>query len=444
MHMQTMDQLLARVAEHKGFTIQGADAEALFARKGDDTLLAAWKLDGPVSLPDAQLFLQACEQVHATHGILVAPKGVEPAAKDALAAAKGVEAWAESRLVLEVGEAMVHGAVVPGPSPSASPSPSLGPAAFPKEPSAFQATPAVQATNKSTAKFPSLVAQAASASVVSNAGAAYFMPNKHKEQPIDMQGGIAQGKGGSLGYAWGGAVGGTSNAGIAQVRSGRHPSRHVDQWGNLIPEGQEAPAAATPTRAATPVANAEEEAYEIITTPKKKAVAATEAPTNGSGVLKINVTAQDALAKSGKQGTPKLALYPNIAFDYDVRVERPELPAPIVGKGSVLISSLTGDLRTVDALAWEPAAPAEARKEAEKLQAVDIYDKIKGHMAKTFGKTLQVEKEIAGNTVMANLKIVPEPDECGLQHRGMILCPVWEITTSTGVTKVDAFTGAVF
>src|SRR5579859_7055834 len=111
MHMQTMDQHLARVAEHKGFTIQGADAEALFARKGDETLLAAWKLDGPVTLTDAQLFLQAYEQVHATHGILVAARGLDAAAKDALAAAKGVEAWAESRLVLEIGEALVKDAV---------------------------------------------------------------------------------------------------------------------------------------------------------------------------------------------------------------------------------------------------------------------------------------------------------------------------------------------
>ena len=49
------------------------------------------------------------------------------------------------------------------------------------------ATQAVQDTNRTSSKFPSLVAQAASASVVSNAGAAYFLPNKKKEQPADMQ-----------------------------------------------------------------------------------------------------------------------------------------------------------------------------------------------------------------------------------------------------------------
>jgi hypothetical protein len=74
---------------------------------------------------------------------------------------------------------------------------------------------------------------------------------------------------------------------------------------------------------------------------------------------------------------------------------------------------------------------------------VDVYEKVKGHMLKTYSKTVQVEKEIAGNTVMENLKLVPDPDEMGLQHRGMIMGPVWEITTSTGVTRVDAYTGAV-
>ncbi len=450
--MQTLDQLIARVVEHKGYTVQGSDAEALFARKGDEAFLAAWKLDGPVTAADAQLFLQAYEQVHATSGVLVAPRGLDAAAKDAIAAAKGVEAWAESRLVLEVGEAMVKDAL-DGRQPAgvAAPAPVApsAPAQFPATPaSAFQASPQTQATNKTTSKFPSLVAQAASASVVSNAGAAYFMPNHHKEAPADMQATIAQQKGGALGYAWGGATGSSSNPGIAQVRSGRHPSKHVDQWGNLIPEGQQAPvasaASAAPAAAAVQVAP-DEEAYEIITTKKPAKAAATvvEPVSTGSGVLKLNVSAQDALAKSGKTGTPKLALVPHVAFDYDLHMERPGLATPVTGKGALLVSSLTGDLRTVDALAWEPTAPADARREQEKLQAVDLYEKVKAHMLKTYTKTVQVEKEIAGNTVMENVKLVPDPDEMGLQHRGMIMCPVWEITTSTGVTRVDAFTGAV-
>lgn len=449
--MQSLDQLIARVAEHKGYTVQGADAEALFARKGDDTLLCAWKLDGPVTAADAQLFLTAYEQVHATSGILVAPKGVDPAAKDALGAVKGVEAWAESRLVLEVGEALVRDAVVAGPSaPAAAPTPA------PAAPPAPQWASPNQATGSQGArKFPSLIAQAASAA--SNAGGVYVMPNRHKEAPADMQATLrTERNGGQLGYAWGGsAVSSGGGTGIAQYRN-PHATRQVDQWGNAIdpakaaamaasaPAAMEhAPAQARGHAAPTPVVNADEEAYEIITTPKKKATVATEAPTNGSGCLKVNVSAQDALAKSGKTGATKLTLVPHIAFDYDVHVERPELPAPITGKGSLLVSSLTGELRTVDSLQWEASVPADARKENEKLQAVDIYDKIKGYMGKTFGKTMQVEKEIAGNTVMANLKISPEPDEMGLQHRGMILCPVWEINTSTGIVKVDAYSGAL-
>ena len=81
MHM-TLDQLLARVVERKGFTVQGTDPEALFARKGDDTLLAAWKTDGTLTTNEATIFVAAMEQVHAKTGILVAPQGAEPAAKD--------------------------------------------------------------------------------------------------------------------------------------------------------------------------------------------------------------------------------------------------------------------------------------------------------------------------------------------------------------------------
>jgi len=442
--MQSLDQLIARVAEHKGYTVQGTDAEALFARRGDDTLLCAWKLDGPVTPADAQLFLTAYEQVHATQGILVAPKGLDDAAKAALAAAKGVEAWAESRLMMEVGEALVKDAVN-------APHPAAAPAALPPTPPAPQfASPNQPTGSQGARKFPSLIAQAASAA--SNAGGVYVMPNRHKEAPADMQATLKTERGGQLGYAWGGSAashGSSGSSGIAQYRN-PHATKQVDQWGNAVEPGKAvaaAPAAAataTPTIGGKPaVAAHDEEAYEIITTKKPAKAAVTEAPTNGSGVLKVNLTAQDALAKSGKQGSAKLTLVPHIAFDYDVNVERPELPAPITGKGAVLVSSLTGELRTVDSLAWEPSAPADARKEQEKLQAVDIYDKVKSHMLKTYSKTMQVEKEIAGNTVMANLKISPDPEEMGLQHRGMILCPVWEINTSTGIVKVDAFSGAL-
>jgi hypothetical protein len=124
-------------------------------------------------------------------------------------------------------------------------------------------------------------------------------------------------------------------------------------------------------------------------------------------------------------------------------MNRPGMPAPVTAKGAILVNSLSGDLRTVDALEFAASEPADARKDAEKLTAVDVYDKVKGHMTKTFSKTLSVEREVAGNTVMENMKLAPEPDEMNLQHRGIVWCPVWEVTGSTGVTKVDAFSGVV-
>lgn len=460
--MSSLDQLLSRVVERKGFSVQGADAEALFARKGDETLLAAWKLDAPLTAGDAQIFLSAMEQVRAATGILVAPKGAEQAAKDAVQAAKGVEIWAESRLVLEVGEAYVKDALDrrAGLAPPAQPAPAPAPA-------------------KTPTKFPSLVAQAATAaSSASSSGAAYFMPNRKKEAPADMQAQIPQ-RGGSLGYAWGGpgAGGSSHNAGIAQVRNGRHPSKQVDQWGNLIDpnnprpgqlpapnlsgaaaaesdveitaapkkraNGAKAQTAAPPMPAMNQMV-AEPEAYEIITTSKKPAgPAMKDAAPPACTTLKLNVTKEEAVAKTGKAGNAKLALVPHVAFEYDLVLNRPGMTAPVTGKGAILASSLTGELRSADALDFNASEPADARKDAEKLTAVDLYDKVKAHLTKTYSRTLSVEREVAGNTVMENLKLVPDPEEMGLEHKGMVLLPVWEVTGSTGITKVDAFTGAI-
>ena len=475
--MHTLDQLLSRVVERRGFAVQGADAEALFAKKGEESLLTAWKTDGPVSAADAAMFLAAYEQVHASTGILVATQGVDASAKDALAAAKGVEVWAESRLIHEVGEAPVADATEIAHAPAAAPQPSAlspppsAPARLPQTPSAFQATQSVQDTNRPTSKFPSLVAQAASASVVSNAGAAYYMPNKKKEQPADMQATIGVQKGGSLGYAWGGsAQGGASNAGIAQIRNGRHPSRQVDQWGNLVQPGQQpshelippcqslatagaAGPAMMPSQQqhargapATPVQNADSDAYEIITTPKKGAgVAAASGPAPATNTLKLNITREEAMAKVGAKAGAivKLALVPHVAFEYDVNLERPDLPQPVTGKGAILVSSLTGELRNVEKLDWSATEITDAsRKDQEKLQAVDVYEKVKNQLLKTYSRSIQVEKEIAGNTVMGTVKIVPDPEEMGMQHRGMVYVPVWEITGGGANAKVDAFSGA--
>jgi hypothetical protein len=468
MHMHTLDQLLSRVVERRGFAVQGTDAEALFAKKGDESLLAAWKTDAPLTLADAQLFVSAMEQVHATSGILVAPKGADQAAKD-LASTKGVDVWAESRLVLEVGEALVHDALLPpAPTPAIGPA---GPAHYPATP----ASPSPQPSpSPSASKHPSLVMQAAGAAA-SHSGAAYFMPNKPKAQPIDMQATIGVQKGGSLGYAWGGSTGGPTNRGIASYQD-PHATRKVDQWGNAIDPSKASPtlhpgfsgtaavsddveitaapkkgrASGASAAAVVPAAPlpggpaAQEEAYEIISTPKKgPAPAAVAQAAPACNTLKLNVSKEDALAKtSAKPGAiVKLALVPHVAFEYDLHLERPGI-APVAARGAILVSSLTGDLKTVDgALAWADAEPRDARKDQEKLTAVDVYEKVKGHMLKTYSKTMNVERELAGNTVMETVKIVPDPDEMGLQHRGVVYVPVWEITGGGVNAKVDAFSG---
>lgn len=467
--MPGLDQLLSRVVERKGFHVQGADSEALLARKGDDALLAAWKTDGPLTSADATIFLTAMEQVHASTGILVATKGADQPAKDMLASVKNVELWAESRLVVEVGEAFVKDALDGSPM-----------AAAPAAPTAFpQATMPAAAPQKGPTKFPSLVAQAASASSGNGHGIAYYMPNKKKEAPADMQATIPQQRGGALGYAWGGAGGtvarGADHSGIAQTLPSK-PRIKTDQWGNVIPKGATAAAGAAAvaatdaevmqgsrrrvanpaaTGAAPPVVmDADADAYEIIDTKKAKKAAAAAAAAPGASVVKdasppacstlrLNLGKEDAVAKTGKQGNAKLALVPHVAFEFDLEMNRPGMTAPVTAKGAILVNSLTGELRTVDALDYNASEPTDARKDAEKMTAVDIYDKVKSHMSKTYGRTMNVEREVAGNTVMSTMKLVPEPEEMGLQHKGIVHVPTWEVSTSTGVVKVDAFTGSL-
>lgn len=466
--------------ERKGFSVQGVDREALFAKKGEDTLLVAWKLDAPVSEGEARLFIAAMDQVHATSAVLVAPRGAERGAKD-LAAAKGVEVWPEGRLVLEVGQALLADAMdasraAPAPPPAAMPAAAPAP---------------VQEPARGSRPFRSLVAQAATAASGHTSGAAMFMPSKPRApQPASEAPRV-------LGYAWGGGLGsgGPSNAGVAQVRNGRRaraveaPSsdqptlaqvaQHDDVEVIVTPRRKPQPAeaaaaAATPTvvvgeddhevitskpspKAAAPAKAApapapvhEDEGYEIITSKPAKAkepqavrVPSASAAAGASTTLRIATSAQDAQKATGKSGSVRLTLVPHVAFEYDLHMEREGMVAPVTAKGAILASSLTGELRTVDRLDYEAAEPADARKEPEKLHAVDVYDKVKALLSKTYSKTLSVEREVAGNTIMQNVKMAPEVEEMGIEHKGIVLLPVWEITGSSGVTRVDATTGNV-
>ena len=500
--MPTLDQLVSRVVERKGFAVVGADGGALLARKGEERLLVAWSPMGSVTLADASLFLAAMEQVGAAQGVLVAPKGIDANAKDLVAAKKGVEVWAESRLVVEVGEALVKLALDAAADPAAAlPQPAAGPAAPPATVAAAQ-RPVIPGAGSS------LMARAvASTGGSHNPGAAMFMPSKPTRQlDTGAQASIPQ-RGHVLGYAWGGAVAGSGAAhapGIAQVRNGRRPrgapapAEATPTLGSAVasalesddveiittPRRRAAPAAAaapatpvivpedsdveiitTPRRAPAPApapaaaapatslsatlaAAADEEEYEIITTKKEKpatAAAARAAPNDAAstgGALAVRLSREEAFAKAQAKGgaTATLALVPHVAFSFDVHVERPGMPVPITGQGVAIVSSLTGQLRVVDALQYG-TAPADARKDAVKLQAVDVYDRVKSHLGKTYGKSVNTEREVAGNTVMETIKVSPDIEEMGLDHKGIVYVPVWEATTSEGPVRVCALTG---
>ncbi len=463
--MPTMDQLLARVVERKGFLVQGADAEGLLARRGEESLLVAWKINGPITAADAQLFTTAMEQVHASSGILVAPKGCEQAVKDHAASMKTLEIWAESRLVVEVGDAFVKDALgVPGiDAPASTPMPmAAAPAPAPR-------------VNTAIGAGQSLVARAATASSGDTRGAAMYMPNKPRTVTPEPR---------MLNYAWGGAPSGTVvDPGVAQIRNGRRPTpqaaaaatpvhQDVDLVSTprqraasaptpmIVPENDDVELVSTPrqSRAAAPapapkassmhlpaLADDEEE-YEIITTPKKNAASpktADAAPQESDSLrasLSREEAGQRAADKVGAVKSARLSLVPHVTFEYNVRVERKELDTPLTGKGAFIVSSVTGELRTVPKLDVGES-PADARRESPKLQAVDVYDKVKSSLTKLYSRDLRVQREVGGVDVSENIRISPSLDELGLSARGILYVPIWEITGTTGSVRVDAHSG---
>lgn len=471
--MLTLAQLMSRVAERKGYTIQGSDQGALLAKKGDERLLVAWNPEGSVTTADASLFLAALEQVHAERGILIAPKGADQGAKDVLASIKNVEVWAESRLVVEVGEALVKLAL----EETAAPAPASLPAAGPAAPPATQRA-------ATASRSDSLLSRAvASTGNTHNPGAVIYMPSKATRQVAGAGGAIHQQKSGALGYAWGGATGAASSPGVAQVRNGRRapvesaapaPSATMVASDDveIISTPKKRPAPAAEAAPAAPImAPQEDSGAEILGTSRKApapppapaapaslsatmptpepapvarpAPVSTPLPANGCTTLKQRLGRDEAFAKAQAKGAAnaRLVLIPHVAFEYDVCMQRPNMTTPVTGRGAVLVSSLTGTVRNVDRLDFAEADPTDARKENVKLQAVDLYDKVKGFMTKTFSRSVNTEREVAGNTVMETLKLVPDPDEMGLQHKGIVYVPCWESVASDGAVRVDAYVG---
>lgn len=507
MHMPTLDQLVSRVVERKGYAVQGADEGALLARKDDERLLVAWSPKASVSIADASMYLAAMEQIGATSGVLIAPLGIDQNARDLLAAKETVEVWPESRLVIEAGEAVVKDAIE---SFKAGPQPAAGPAA-PRATAAAAAATYLPRTPTPTA---SLIGRAiASTGRPHDPGTVMFMPSKPTRQVAGgSQAAIPQ-KNGALGYAWGG-MGGTTSNGIAMVRNGRRRTEEAPAISATpIPDASTGLAAIAenddvelittprkprrapeaPAAPAKPIIEADEMDIEIMTTPRNRgrrmngaaataavatpvaepaapepvaapaapaptslsatfapsleaAVAATSAPaaeTGATNALRIRVPREDAFARAGVSGgaSVKLALVPHIAFNYDLHMERPGMVAPVTAKGTILVSSVTGELRVADALERAASEPADARKDAERLHAVDVYDRVKAHMTKTYTKMVNTERELAGNTVMETVKLTPDQNEMGLDHKGVVYVPVWETSGAEGPVRVCGYTG---
>ncbi|MHB8606287.1 MAG: hypothetical protein ACYDCK_13640, partial [Thermoplasmatota archaeon] len=164
--------------------------------------------------------------------------------------------------------------------------------------------------------------------------------------------------------------------------------------------------------------------------------------------LAVRVAKQDAaqrvVDRIGTLKGARLSLVPHIAFDFDAWVEAESLPEPLSGKGAVLVNAITGTMRDTTPIEIGQTLPEAAAPTGEpKVQALDVYEKVKGHILKQFSRELKVSREVAGVDVFENVKVVPSIDDLGMNHRGVVLVPVWSLTGDKGSVELDAASGAI-
>jgi hypothetical protein len=201
-----------------------------------------------------------------------------------------------------------------------------------------------------------------------------------------------------------------------------------------------APSSGGASKHAAP-ASEEDSGAEIVggskVTPKTKLVAQTLP--EGS-TLRMHVSREEAAAKAANLGRLQqahLTLVPHVTFEYECHLEHELLPQPLNAKGAVLVNAVSGNLRELPALELADP-PADADRLQARFSAVDVYEKVKGHILKEVTREVKVEREVGGSTVMGTERIAPSMDELGLNHRGIVQVPVWHLVGEHGSADVDA------
>lgn len=412
MHMLHVRDLLAQVFVAKGFHVEEGPMGGLLARAPGETLLVEWKGDGPATSADVRALAGVLGPCGAHRAVLVAAAGAPPGVVHEATHLK-IETWSLSRAALEVGLAALDAAQ----EGHVDPAPAEVPHAAPSTPTMVPTTQPSAATSPIHHKHTTPKTLIATAmSVASSPTGAVFLPSKPREVKQESR---------SLPSAWDVASGSARMPATLEIRP-------------------------TGTKAKTVVAHDNPDA-EIVGGSKVKKPASAPGvkavPLLPDGAtLRAKLGGQDAAAHAtglGRIQSGKLTLVPHIAFDFDCRVEHEALPQPIEAKGTLLINTITGAMRELPALDLGEA-PKDAEKLAQRLQALDVYDRVKGHLFKLTTREVKIEKEVGGSTVMGTEKIGPgSPDELGLQHRGIVLVPIWHLVGEHGSMDIDAVTGEV-
>ncbi|MHB8586980.1 MAG: hypothetical protein ACYDDF_14215 [Thermoplasmatota archaeon] len=427
MPMFHAQDLLAQVFASKGYAVEEGAYGGLVARSGTDVVLIEWKAHGAVTTEEIDALASVMPRVNATRAILVAGDGAPPAIIEQGAKA-GIETWPMARAAVEVGMAALESARTEEPA-AAVPLPTVAPPTAPTRPASSSAAldprsaPGASMLNEDSARIihakppKSLIQEAMSASA--NPSGVVYLPSKPRAPAAEAPR--------VLPSAWD-IASGSASLGVEEIKTThKHAAAHAAHHGA---------GAAT----ATVIEAKEDSGAEIVGGSKVKSTVVTAKFPDGA-TMRLRTAAADAAQRAptlGRIQTAQLQLIPHITFDYDCRLENEYLPEPIVAKGAVLVNALSGTLVDVPAVelgeALKEGAPQQPR-----LAALDVYDKVKSHLMKQVSREVKIEREVGGSTVMGTEKIAPSIDELGLNHRGMVLVPVWHLVGEHGTADIEGY-----
>lgn len=466
MHMPTVESLLTELFASRGYqvlpnqTLEGVSgthyAVPIVAKASRDTVLVWTVLDASFKTSDAEQLTAAVHDTGSDLGVVVALAGAEPHAVAAAAHGR-VEVWSRGRTALELGEHLLsltddaHPTLVRAAAPAEAPSAPQGIAAAATT-AGVRAPPVQPVAASRPREFGSLIQKAAAASTSNAHGDAVFMPTAPRVRTE-----VPAAAPGPLGYAWGGGpsarhapttpAGGNPNATFLPSK----PTRQVDQWGNDV--GSTAEAAHSyltkPGEAPTP---APRRAVPAAPAAAPAAPHAPQAPPpapelhrpEAGQALQLKVDANRAAAVAATNvGTPqsaRLVLDPAIAFTWAWAGWIQDGKPPLVTKGVLLVDAQSGKMREISDPDWQTAP--EGERHEGRITAVDVYDQVKGRLAKLTTREVKVEREVGGESIFETKRLGPRsPDEMGLEHHGVVYCPTWVVSGDRGEARVDAFTG---